>query len=104
MYGLSLQTFTKNLYRVGAAYNTEPIFEVPNWTDKFASWSKEIEDRFGGSCDLSRIYTYFPFRMFSDFSFDELCKVRYSAPTMMDESVRELFETNPEYEMVCKIP
>jgi hypothetical protein len=48
-------------------------------------------------------YYQLPLQAFSEFSFDDLCKLHYSSFIMMDQSVRDIFDNDPRYEIVRKI-
>ncbi len=101
MKGIDLAVFTESLYPVDSEFNAKPIFPVRRYLVQlgipadtettYADW------RVSNACYNMRL------SQLSELSFDELCKLKYSSIFMMHETVRALFEEDPQYEIVRKI-
>lgn len=103
MLGIDLISLKDNLCKVPAHKANKPSETIKDTANKLCKWGKYISSRFGeGVCFLDYYYRL-PIKAFESFSFDELCKLQYSSIFMMEESVRELFETDTHYEIIRKI-
>ncbi len=109
MKGIALQTLNSSLHAVSEANNAKPSNEVPDLICRLRRWRSASE--YGELIDqkLREEYHRFPLDAFAAFSFDELCKLKYSTIMMMSRSVDELFG-NPkedadfaEHEVVRKV-
>lgn len=108
MKGIPLSDLTKHsLTRVSKHHAKKPALTIQNPQEKlvqgvrtnynaFAAWG---EDEF----NFFEHYHLLSQDALSGFTFDDLCKLKFSSSIMMDASVRTLFETEPSHEVVQKI-
>ena len=103
MIGLHLRSLTGELERVPDNHKEEPAQTIADPKGRLPHSARaELDDRYG-DWDFYDTYHRMPLEWFSDFSFDELCKLKYSSTYMMDESVRKHFETAARHDVVRKI-
>lgn len=99
-----MRSLSKELYRVDHKYAKKPSGSIKNIDEKLGpAWMQHIREDYGEEFSFSSDYHNLPRDAFMGFSFDELCKLRYSTPIMMDGSVEKLFETSACHEVVRKI-
>lgn len=104
MKGLALRSFKANLHKVPVHQRLYPVRAIKRPEDRVIGLAAYREAYFGAaSFSFLNEYHHLPLQMFADFSFDELCKLRYSSTIMMDKTVTTLFETKAQYEIVRKI-
>lgn len=105
MKGLQLRSFSQELYEVLPEHNEQPVNTVvlDNLDGKMALIQAYIQDYFGKDCSFLDNYYNLPLDVLSGLSFDEVCKLHYSSPYIMDSSVDKLFQTDAQYEVVRKI-
>lgn len=104
MVGLELESFTNELEKVEPHFSEQPSKTIKDIEKKLESADLDcIKRYYGEEFSFEELCHRLPLEMFSQFSFDELCKLKYSAQFMMHQSVRDLFETDAEYELVRKI-
>ena len=101
--GLELTSFTEMLEKVEPEFDRTPADSIKNLDGKLGNWTQEITDAYGENTEFSQIYHQLPFEAFKGFSFDELCKLRYSTIFTMDKSVDAKFKTEPQYQIIHKI-
>lgn len=102
MIGLQLKSLTGELYKVPAHLSCVPARTIKGIEEKLGPWkARMLEEQ--GRFSFFDEYHRLPLKAFATFSFDELCKLHYCPPATMDKSVRELFESDPRYEIVEKI-
>jgi hypothetical protein len=103
MKGLKLSSLTGELNKVEDKYQEKPATTIKSPTRRISKfWKNEIKERSDSSRFLD-YYTRLPLSALSKFSFDELCKMKYSSIFTMHDEVRKLFETKARYEIVRKI-
>lgn len=102
MEGIDIRSLTENLTQVHIKNNAKPINEIPNLRERLEVGNFDRYAEKGG--DLLETVRRLPLHMFSDISFDELCKIHYSSIIMLDNSVCKLFdgESHP-HRLVWKI-
>lgn len=101
MKGIHLRSLTGELHHVAPMFENDPVLEI-DADQKLAFCQDYIESRHG-EFSFKRDFYKLPLRSFKNFSFDELCKLKYSTIFTMEESVSTLFDTQPKYEVVRKI-
>jgi len=103
MKGLKLSSLKGELKKVDAKHQKEPARSIKRPGAKIdAEWKRALKER-GYSSRFSNYSSCLPLRAFNNFSFDELCKIKYSSIFTMHESVSKLFEIKARYEIVRKI-
>lgn len=103
MKGLSLRSLSGELHRVAPEFELEPVMAIQEVERKLGAWGHRFQEEFEREFSLPVDGHRLPLQAFEGFSFDELCKIRYSSGTMMDSSVDNLFQKNARYEVVRKI-
>jgi hypothetical protein len=103
MVGYPLSAFKNDLKRVPAHRTKDPALtlDVPGILGSAGSkWVK----RHYGDLDDQALVRRLPASIFlRKFTFDQICKIRYSQPIMMEQSVEKLFADNLEFALVSKI-
>lgn len=103
MKGLHLRSLTGELHAVEPEHNVKPVLSIQEVDTKLGAWQGYLYERWGDHFSFLNEYHRLPLKALGGFSFDELCKLKYSTDIMMDESVNKLFETCPRHEVVRKI-
>ncbi len=103
MKGLKLRSLSGELCKVGSKYAKNPLDTINDIEKKLSPWDHYILERFGENFSFLKEYYKLPIRIFSEFSFEELCKLHHSSILMMDQSVNEIFERDARYEIMRKI-
>jgi hypothetical protein len=101
--GLNLRSLSGELHRVEPEFGENPAATITDTKKKLNGWHKEMHEWWGGEFSFSEEYHRLPLKMFSGFSFDEFCKLRYSSRILMDKTVCDFFETHAQHEVVRKI-
>ncbi len=105
MKGVELRTLTETLHPVEARYIEKPCHTISK--ERIAECVPIAELEYFTqnlvTTNFFKEYHRYPLRMLEKFTFDELCKLRYSSSIMMHDSVRKLFKTDAQYEVVRKI-
>ncbi len=101
MKGINLRSLKRDLVLIDDATSNKPVTTIEDIPGKLAFCQRYIDVYFS-KFDFLKDYPELPLGAFRHFSFDELCKLKYSKD-MMDDSARKLFNTNPEYRVVEKI-
>ncbi|MES2749495.1 MAG: hypothetical protein V4606_03815 [Patescibacteria group bacterium] len=102
MIGLELSVLTSDLHKVREEYVTNPVRSIENVTEKLAR-SKQYIEAYYSSFDFYSQFHELPLNELSDFTFEDLCKMRFSSAKIMDRTVDEVFEKDPNHEVVRKI-
>lgn len=103
MKGLKLSSLTGELNKVDEKFQEKPATTIKSPGRKISAfWKNYLRER-GFSAPFMDYYPHLPLEAFSNFTIDELCKMRYSSIFMMHDTVRRLFETKARYEVVWKI-
>jgi hypothetical protein len=101
MKGINLRSLARELSYAEAKFETQPVLEIH--PDKKLDFCRSyIESRFD-VFSFQDDYYKLHLGALRNFSFDELCRIKYSTVIMMDESVCKLFEKQPNHEVVRKI-
>lgn len=104
MKGLPLHSLSEDLCPVDPAHAEKPAATIGDVDAKLARWTwKQELERYAERFSFERDYYCLPHQMLAGFSFDDLCKLRYSSSIMMDRSIEDLFGRVPRYEVVRKI-
>jgi len=103
MKGIRLSSLTGELYTVARKHDTKPVDAIQNTDEKLGHWKGSVLEAYGDNFVFLKNYYQLQLKMLGGFSFDELCKLRYSSIFTMEKSIDKLFETNPRYEIVRKI-
>jgi hypothetical protein len=104
MKGVALRCFSDPLLKVEKEYNTQPIQAIENVTTKLGEHGLAIAHyQCGKSFDFEKEYYKLPIDALQGFLFDELCKLHFSSPYMMERSVAKLFDNDPRYRVMFKI-
>lgn len=105
MKGLQLCSFSQELYEVPSEHAEQPVNTVvlDNLDGKVTLIQTYIQDYYGKDCSFLDNYHNLPLDVLGGLSFDEVCKLYYSSPYIMDNSVDKLFQTDAQYEIVRKI-
>jgi hypothetical protein len=104
MQGIALCDLVHPLYKVSAHKQAKPADQIKNLSDRLHAGVQTYRGHDRYEDDIVKNYYRLPLPCFADFSFDELCKLKYSSSVMMDGSVYRLFETDAnEYRVVEKI-
>ena len=102
MLGIDLSSLKEELHKVPVHQNYKPINTIKDLKLRAVGWERYIEIKEGESVSSLEYYRI-PLSLFNLFSFDEFCKFVHSTIIMMHESVRNLFEENPQHEIFRKI-
>jgi hypothetical protein len=62
-----------------------------------------VKAEWGADAKFLSVYRHLPAEAFSRLTFDQICKLRHSSDTMMDNSVEEMFKKDPRYLVIQKI-
>lgn len=104
MKGLRLSSLTGELKKVVAKYNQKPVKTVGCLEKNLGTLGQQWIDLYGGTdATFSNYYHRLPHQALKGFSFDDLCKMKYSTIFMMHETVVKIFERNARYEVIRKI-
>ena len=104
MRGIALTDLTRSLSKVSVHRQAKPAVQIKNLKERLSTGVTTYCERDYYEDDIVETYYRLPLRCFADFSFDELCKLKYSSQIMMDSSVCTLFENDAnEYRVVEKI-
>jgi hypothetical protein len=100
---IPLSVFTGTLEKVSPEHDRKPINSIADPESRFGPWAQEyIRKYFFRGFTFYPDYRELPLQAFEGFTFDELCKIEF-AQNYMEKSVREVFDTNPKFEIVRKI-
>ena len=103
--GIPLPNYEQGTFRKVPAHmrrNPDRSFDLAERLG--ARVTRLIKDHYGDEGgDLGRIAHRIPMRVFERITPDELCKVRYSCPYMMDTSVEDAFKREPHLYLFHKI-
>ncbi len=102
MQGINLGSLIGNLYRVSDTFVAEPVHSIQAVEAKLAWCKPYLESRFD-TFTFSEDYRKLPLAALREFSFEDICKMKYSSIIRLDESVSALFDTEPHFEIVRKI-
>jgi hypothetical protein len=101
--GLKLTTFKENLFRVGSRGNQKPSGTITGIRKKLGKSLEVIHLYYSENFDFKKKYYDLRWEWLSGFSFDEICKLRYSTIVSMHQSVDDVFRNKVQYEIVHKI-
>lgn len=104
--GLRLDSIREPLFPVARRHGEKPVRAIKNFAERLFSADPNSVAEYGLKDEGDAVYEKYhrlPLRAFRQFSFDELCKLRFSSFCSMDEAVEKLFESDPSYEVVRKI-
>ena len=102
MKGLLLETLSKNLKKVNDKFASKPVCTIENVPEKLERQASYINSRFD-AFDFLDEYRKLPMCRLENFTFEDVCKMRFSSTIMMDSTVEHVFDTIPNYEVVRKI-
>jgi len=102
MKGINLRSLTGELHHVESEHAAQPVHTIKEVEVKLDFCRGYIKSHFG-TFSFESDYFRLPLDAFRNFSFEEVCKLKYSTGTTMDESVTKVFERRPAYEVVRKI-
>ena len=102
MKGIDLRSLKGELYLVDPQFDRKPSLAITAIDAKLKSVRAEIESVFGSFSFLDH-YHYLPLRWLVGFTFDDICKLKFSTGISMDGSVQDLFKQRPNYETVRKV-
>ncbi|MES2966536.1 MAG: hypothetical protein V4668_01965 [Patescibacteria group bacterium] len=102
MKGLHIKSLSKKLNKVNNECAANPAITIENVTEKLARLASNINSHFH-SFNFLDDYRKLPLYACKDFTFEDVCKMRFSTTIMMDSSVEKLFDTIPNHEVVRKI-
>ncbi len=106
MEGINPVSLTQELKKVAWKHAKKPSNSIENPLEKLKTTSFPYHAHEGNYDTLSSFldnYHKLPLSALIGFSFDELCKMYYSTIFMMHDTVRNFFETDPNYELIRKI-
>lgn len=104
MKGLRLSSLTGTLKKVAEKYNRKPVGAIRNTKQKLGPLGENLLLRLPEEyASFSKGYYRLRKEALAGFSFDELCKIKYSSVFAMHETVTKIFETKARYEVVRKI-
>lgn len=103
MVGIPLSSIKEDLHKVPDEFNEKPVLTILDGEARLAKHVGLIQLRYGEAFDFSKDARQLSIELFVDFSFDEICKMHYSASIMGDKSQEDLFERIPPYTILKKI-
>src|ERR1041385_2400865 len=103
MLGLPLETIDGTLHKVAPKYATQPIRSISDHEKKLRRWIVQLKGDYGTRFNFENDCHLLPREAFGDFSFDDICKIKYSSGFTLDESMEKLFTNETRYEIVRKI-
>src|SRR3989338_1472397 len=103
MKGLRPDSLSNELRAVKPAHDQKPVLSIKKQDEKLGEWKQYIDENYGNDFSFKKDFHRLPLEAFKGFSFNELCKLKYSSPFTMDRKIEDLFETDPQYEIVRKI-
>jgi hypothetical protein len=101
MKGLALHSLRLGLERVEPD-STNPV-ETIDWQPKLEPFMAHLANFYDLPFDFQKKYHELRLGYLVNFSFDELCKLKYSSGLSKHGTVEKLFETKAQYEIVRKI-
>ena len=104
MQGIALSDIKSPLHKVSAHRAAKPALQIKNLKARLRAGVHSYRGRDWYEDDIVDNYHRLPLDCLADFSFDELCKLKYSSQIMMDSTVYDLFERHAnDYRVVEKI-
>ncbi len=100
MKGLELQLFKLDLHKVEP--DSKKPAETIDWSPKIEPFTNQMARIYTMPFDFEKEYHRLYPEFLVNFSFDELCKLKYSTIIYMDQ-LKHLFEKEPQYEIFEKI-
>ncbi len=102
MKGIDLSAIAQNLYHVDQSHTKKPSVEIDNIVERLELGKARKYFDFVNKDVFSHL-SQFSLPVLKNFSFDELCKLKYSTIISMHKSVQDLFEDSDHHEVVRKI-
>ncbi len=102
MKGLCLSSLTRELHKVDPAFANQPVNSIEGVEQKLGFCRQYIDSCFS-AFTFQNDYFQLSLGALRNFSFDELCKLKYSTRITMERSVTEVFEKRPNHEVIRKI-
>jgi hypothetical protein len=100
--GISLSILRDDLKKVSKEHDEKPAAAIVDIDKKIGPLLPYLTEQYDDFNFLEHYYRL-SLKMLTRFSFDELCKLKYSTFFCMEQSVDRLFEDDPRYEVVRKI-
>lgn len=102
MEALHLDSLHNKLHKINEEFTLDSARTIENIDLKLAPFTMYIDASFD-SFDFFKDYTRLPLQVFTGFSFEDICKLRFSTTTMLDSTVEDIFENQPNFELIRKI-
>lgn len=102
MNGIQLDLLSSELHKISNEFANNPVRSIENVSQKLVFGSNYINAHFN-SFDFLNYFHELPLKLLANFSFDEICKLRFSTDKTMNRTIEEAFETEPHFEVVRKI-
>lgn len=103
MLGVSLSFYKQELGFIPVHMNSKPIKSF-NLEAALKPESKEyIKENLDTEKPLEDIVRNIPYNLFNPDSFEKICKIRLSSYIMLNNTLEDLFDDNPEYRIIRKI-
>jgi hypothetical protein len=102
MEGIELRSLIGELVKVDPEFEIKPAHSIVDVDNKLDFCHEYIAARFD-NFTFAEQYRDLPIEAFRHFTFDEICKLKYSSNNMMDSSVEQLFESQVNYHVIRKI-
>jgi hypothetical protein len=105
MKGIPFSTLhAHELHKVPSEYDEKPVVTIENPLQKLLNLGLLFASRMvATNFDFAEHYYRLPLKILGAFTFDELCKMHYSSPVTMEQSVDTLFKESPEHQLMFKI-
>lgn len=103
MIGIDLAALPGALRKVPAHKAHKPVETIKDTDGKLGAHRRAILEDYFDQFDFMRDCYKLNLPALAGFSFDELCKLKYSTIFCMHKSVVDLFEASPPHELVRKI-
>ncbi len=103
MVGIPLSSLTEDLHKVDERFNSKPVLTIMNGMERLAKHTDVSGIWYEREFDFYEDNRKLPVGALADFSFDEICKMRYSTGSMGNQSLEDLFEHIPPYSIFSKI-
>lgn len=102
MKGINMSSLKGELHHVDAEFAENPALSIQE-VDSKLDFCRDFLKAYFKDFSFQKDYHKLPVGAFRNFSFDELCKLRYSTFSTMDDSVDNLFNRRLRYEVFNKI-
>lgn len=102
MKGIHLRSLTGALHHVESGLAAQPIRAIEGTDQKLNHYRQYIDLAFD-AFSFEKDCRHLPLEAFEGFSFDEICKIKYSTTITMDGALERVFERRPNFEVFRKI-